>query len=326
MKSLKFFVLAACAALSLCSCKGGSQQAPVADNKFVLPDVPAVITQQQEAIDYIVKHYWDAFFADERPGVRDTSLIAGFTEEVFSEAFYSYAILLRGVDKDKAFASCAVMLDKLEKAQMANPEGTLWKKFTDVYSLMLKDVNSTVRNEEYCIPLLQKIAASPVASEEEKAAAEADLPRFCLNRLGQPAADFEFTLQNGRPASLYGIDSEYTIIFFSNPGCPNCREVMDALKQLPGIDELIASKRLAVANIYPDEDLGEWIKYAPIYPRNWLNGYDHLLRINGVPLYNIRAIPSVYLLDKDKKVIMKDAPTEYLVDTLYLIFGLDHAN
>ncbi len=324
---MRQFRIAAAAALvlaALCSCKGGSSSAPVPDNKFTMPEIPAVITEQQEAIDYVVKHYWDSFFAEERPGMRDTSLVLGFKRDVISEAFCRYALFLRGVDKDKALASCTNLLDRLEKAQLENPDGTLWKNFTELYDYAIRDVNSPYRNEEFCIPLLQKIIASPLSTDEEKATAAAELPRFCLNRLGEPAADFEFTLQNGRPASLYGIKSDYTIIFFSNPGCPNCREVMESLQQVPGIDDLIAANRLTVANVYPDEDLGEWIKYAPIYPDNWLNGYDHLHVINGTPLYNIRAIPSVYLLDKDKKVMLKDAPTEYLIDTIYSIFNLDN--
>ena len=122
--------------------------------------------------------------------------------------------------------------------------------------------------------------------------------------------------------SLYGIKSEYTILFFSNPGCPNCREVMESLQSLPGIDALIENKQLAVANIYPDEDLGEWIKYSEIYPKNWLNGYDHMLAVNNTPLYNLRAIPSVYLLDKEKRVILKDVPTDFLMQYLPQLFGL----
>lgn len=325
MKTIKIIAVSACVMLAVCSCKGGASSASAPANQFAMPEIPSVVTGQQEIFDYLVKHYWDSFFNEERPGAQDTSLIGGFTNEVFSDAMYRYAIFLRGVDKEKAWASCATLLGKLEKAQLANPEGTLWKKATEIYDLTFGDVNSPYRNEEYCLPLLQKIIESPVSTEEEKAAAEAKLPRFSLNRLGEPAADFEFTLQNGHPASLYGIKSDYTIIFFSNPGCPNCREVMEALQQVPGIDDLIADNRLTVANVYPDEDLGEWIKYAPIYPRNWLNGYDHLHVINGTPLYNLRAIPSVYLLDKDKKVILKDAPTEYLIDTIYSIFELDKA-
>ena len=45
-----------------------------------------------------------------------------------------------------------------------------------------------------------------------------------------------------------------------------------------------------------------------VYPEHWYNGFDPDLVIRGENLYNVRAIPSLYLLDRNKTVIMKDAP------------------
>ncbi len=309
-------------------CRGGNKtgknaiQGNPAANRYQLPDVPTMIDDQQQAMDYIVSHYWDRLLSEDRPGTRDTSLICGFSQKAFQEIFCQYALCLRGAGTDVALNSARTILDKIEAAQQQNIDGTLWRKFTDTYNAVLQDPNSPWRNEEYCIPLLEKRASSPLSTEEERLRAQKDLPLFCLNRLGEKANDFSFTLRNGRQVSLYGIDSEYTIIFFSNPGCTNCREVMESLQQLPNIDYLIAGKQLAVANVYPDEDLGEWIKYSAIYPENWINGYDHLLAVKNTPLYNIRAIPSVYLLDRDKRVILKDVPTDYLLQYLSQLFGL----
>ena len=73
---------------------------------------------------------------------------------------------------------------------------------------------------------------------------------------------------------------------------------------------------MAVLNIYIDEDLEAWRSYMPIYPETWYNGFDPDLMIRGETLYNVRAIPSLYLLDRDKRVIMKDAPEARLFDWL----------
>ena len=48
----------------------------------------------------------------------------------------------------------------------------------------------------------------------------------------------------------------------------------------------------------------------PIYPEEWYNGFDPDLAIRTEDLYNVRAIPSLYLLDADKRVILKDAPED----------------
>ncbi len=318
------------AAVLLASCgqgRGGKKtEADPANNRFDMPEVPAMISSEAEALDYIVTHYWDNFYSAERPGFRDTALVRGFSENAFKEIFGQYALLLRSVSAEKALKSCETFLQNTEKAQLEAGEGTLWKKVTDAYALVMGDPNSPYRNEEFCIPLYQKIVASSLSDESEKADAEAKLPLLKLNRLGEKANDFSYTMRNGRTGHLYGIDAEYTIIFFSNPGCPNCREVMESLEQFPGIDALIEGKYLAVANIYPDEDLSEWLKYSEIYPKNWINAYDHLQAIYGTPLYNIRAIPSVYLLDSEKRVLLKDVTTEYLMQYMQMIFPAQATN
>ena len=78
----------------------------------------------------------------------------------------------------------------------------------------------------------------------------------------------------------------------------------------------IADGTMAVLNIYIDEDLEAWRSYMPIYPENWYNGFDPDFVIRGETLYNVRAIPSLYLLDRNKTVIMKDAPEARIFDWL----------
>lgn len=53
--------------------------------------------------------------------------------------------------------------------------------------------------------------------------------------------------------------------------------------------------------------IDKWREYVPEYPREWLCGYDYNYIIRNDLTYSVRAIPSLYILDKDKKVILKDA-------------------
>ena len=76
---------------------------------------------------------------------------------------------------------------------------------------------------------------------------------------------------------------------------------------------------MAVANIYIDEDLEAWYGYQSIYPEEWYNGYDPNFIIRTDLLYNVRAIPSLYLLDRDKTVLLKDAPEERIFAELHKI-------
>ena len=137
-----------------------------------------------------------------------------------------------------------------------------------------------------------------------------------MNRVGTKAADFRFEDKNGIVRRLYDIKADFTVLFFSNPGCEACKEIILSLKEMPQVDKMIAARKIAVLNIYIDEDLEAWRSYMPIYPENWYNGFDPDFVIRMDQLYNVRAIPSLYLLDKDKTVIMKDAVTGNVIDFL----------
>ncbi|MBO7320662.1 MAG: DUF5106 domain-containing protein, partial [Bacteroidales bacterium] len=61
----------------------------------------------------------------------------------------------------------------------------------------------------------------------------------------------------------------------------------------------------------------QWYKYMPIYPENWINCHNEDLKIRGENLYDVRAIPSLYLLDREKRVILKDAPVNIQMEQLH---------
>ena len=56
-----------------------------------------------------------------------------------------------------------------------------------------------------------------------------------------------------------------------------------------------------------DEELDEWKKHRNDFAKEWTNGYDKELVIKNKNLYDLRAIPTLYLLDKNKTVLLKDA-------------------
>ncbi len=39
---------------------------------------------------------------------------------------------------------------------------------------------------------------------------------------------------------------------------------------------------------------------------SWINSYDSTVSLKNDEIYDLKAMPALYLLDKDKKVILKD--------------------
>ena len=63
---------------------------------------------------------------------------------------------------------------------------------------------------------------------------------------------------------------------------------------------------LKVLSVYPDEDIVAWRDYLAQMPAKWINAYDDGMVIASESLYNLNAIPSLYLLDAQKRVLVKD--------------------
>ena len=305
--------------LLLSACK---DRAEVPSRAFPMPQVPAMLgSNMEQASQYMALHFWDRLFA---PGVeysKDSSLVMGVTHADFEEAFAKYLTTLDNVPLPVMNVAQDTMLARAAGHKLSHPESRIWETITELSGKYLYDPNSPYRNEEMFLPVLAHLKESPFTTDEEKVH-YGHLHRLCsYNRIGTPAADFKYTLKKGSTSTLYQIKAEYVLLFFSNPECQTCKEIVDALANLPEISQLIDQKRLAVLNIYPDAELDEWYEYLPHYPETWINGYDQDLVLNMQTIYNIRAIPSLYLLNKEKKVIFKDAPPEKIISRLVRIAG-----
>ena len=243
------------------------------------------------------------------------------TRQEVENSFGTYSAILWQTDVRKALKSVASLFARAEAIELRDTSSNVFETITFLAHKYFYDPNSPVRNEEFYLPFVEGLAHSPAVKEDMKPAYSYDASMCRLNRIGSPAADFSFTDLAGRRHTLYGVKSDYTLLFFSNPGCQSCKEITDALVSEPFIESMQASGRLAVVNVYIDQELDKWREYAAGYPSGWISGYDHNYIIRTDQLYSVRAIPSLYLLDSSKNVILKDAPQDKVFDFLRDISG-----
>ena len=56
-------------------------------------------------------------------------------------------------------------------------------------------------------------------------------------------------------------------------------------------------------------------------PKDWINSYDKSVSLKNDEIYDLKAIPTLYLLNKEKKVLLKDATVaqidQYLQDATF---------
>lgn len=309
-KIYKIFIAAASAAVLFAGCAGKKTSAPQS-RPFPLVQVPGVVAAEQDAaVEYAAEHYWDAFTSSKGEYVCDSTLVHGVKKADVEEAFANWLGLSSNLDISRAKKNVSVLYSKADACESADTASNLFETMTGLVEKYLYDPNSPLRNEDLYGVYAKELSLCGRLEqlEREKYAREAAL--CSLNGIGTPAADFEFSDKRGVTKRLYDIKADYTLLFFSNPGCKACKEIIETLTNVLAVSGLISTGKLAVVNVYIDEDLSAWYEYMPIYPEDWYNGFDPNGVIRADTLYNVRAIPSLYLLDKDKIVLAKDAPQE----------------
>ena len=316
---LKRFGYILLVALAVVACgRNKSAEAPALPKELPTRTFPRVQPPQMHPdgpVIYTVDHFWDDYFKN-LDRFRTDSLYLGGVERVhLEEAFGLYATLLWNVPLEKAKASTARLYDQLVAAK----NGPVAQTLVELTSRYFYDPNSPVRCEDFYLPFVEKLAEGDLAPEEMRMQYGFQARMCAMNAMGTPAADFSFTDTRGRRRTLYGIEADYILLIFGNPDCTACKELVVDMESNPAVTALCDSGRLKVVDIFIDREVDQWKARVASYPKQWINGYDHTFTIRDDILYNVRAVPSMYLLDKDKRVILKDVPPEILLTYLSMI-------
>lgn len=245
----------------------------------------------EEEYEAMIAHFWDDF--DFEVGER---IIEYDTIDILN-AMGEYVSYIPPRDAD------SLMRSLIFRASQSKP---VLEFFTMIAEVVLHDPNSPLRNDEYYIPVLESMLESSLLDEYERIAPEYDLEIARKNRIGTPANDFVYTLADGSQHRMHDIEADYTILMFSNPGCPMCREIMEEITSSPLLNLLTEHGDLRTLSLYPDEDLEAWREHFNDIPTSWIRAYDKGQKITVERLYNLSAIPALYLLDSNKRVIIKD--------------------
>lgn len=136
------------------------------------------------------------------------------------------------------------------------------------------------------------------------------------NIMGKPASEIELPDTANVTRSLYSDSSaKYTIVAFWDPTCGHCKEVM------PRLDSFYKNKwKTAGLKVYAvaretDGTRKDWLKFISDHQlQEWTNVYyskeaEKALITSGIPgysqLYDVQTFPTLYLLDKEKRIVAK---------------------
>ena len=260
---------------------------------FQLPQVPSVLVEPMQRAVYVAEHYWDHF------DFCDTAYI--HLPDITEQAAVNYMDLLRLVSEEVAQNSLKGLVEKASAEPLMMDY--MWKTFFRYWH----EPNSPLKNEDMFILFCLGVEQTPEVGLflQERAAYYRKMAE--KNRMGTVATDFVYTLANGKQGRLHGIQADYTVVFFYDPDCHTCSEIKREMRLSSVLSQLVAKGELKVLTVYPDEDVALWRTRLPEMADSWINGYDKGQVLTVEEWYDLSSIPSFYVLDKQKRVLLKDA-------------------
>jgi thiol-disulfide isomerase/thioredoxin len=144
------------------------------------------------------------------------------------------------------------------------------------------------------------------------------------NLIGEKASDLEMTDSAGKPYSLYNVNADYTIVVFWDPTCGHCRE------EIPRLDSFYRarwkSEGVKIYAVLSENEKSKWQEF--IHEKNlkdWIHVYqtDESKKAESAnqkasfrQLYDVTQTPTIYLLDKEKRIIAKKLTLQQIDDLL----------
>lgn len=269
----------------------------VSEAKFPFPEIPTMLTHPEERKAYLMAHYWDNF------NFADTALVNNRNVAEQGAADY-LAILADGTLTEEQVKGS---LDGFCKGMEAQEHAR--KVFLQMMEDYLYNPNSPFHNEGLYALFLERMLKSEFVDEVRKSSLKFSLDLISRNCPGKVATDFVYFLPDGSRHSLAQTRAKNNrlLLVFYDPECPSCHETMQEMVADGLLAEAVRAGKLTVLAVYTEGNQEVWKRTLSDLPREWTVGSDRETVKQGA-LYDLKAMPSLYLLDGTKKVLLKDAP------------------
>lgn len=281
--------------LSLCCCGHNRQSMEnfISNDStvFVLPDIPQGLTDPGKRAVYLAGHYWD--------NLNPKSLRTAEDSILLEQAFVDFLTIVPLIERPAAENAVMKLLDRTQSDKGA------YGYVLELAEKYLYEADSPMENEEMLLPYFQYAADSARADDYIRMRANFLLERVLKNRPGTKATDFQYITRDNKKRNLWSVKAEELLLIFYDPECQHCMEIISQIIHDSDIFDRLNNGKLKILAIYTEGNESVWKANKNLLPANWIVGKD----ISGIvenELYDLKAMPTLYLLDKDKRVLTKD--------------------
>ncbi|MEP7253291.1 MAG: thioredoxin-like domain-containing protein [Ginsengibacter sp.] len=204
----------------------------------------------------------------------------------------------------------------------------------DMYKFLLNWLTDEYINPKYMgqdavfVHLFEKYHSKGVSSwlnEKQMTTISNRAYMLMSNLIGEQAANLEMVDTAGKARALYDLQSPFTIVVFWDPTCSHCQH------EIPRLDSFYRAnwKDEGVKMYAVLSETKEREKWTDFINRNnlqsWVNVYqteeqrkanDNAKKPSYKQLYDVTQTPTIYLLDKDKRIIAKKLTIGQIDDVL----------
>ena len=134
------------------------------------------------------------------------------------------------------------------------------------------------------------------------------------------AENFRSMTAEGRVVELDSLPTgRLTILVFFDPDCSNCRQALFGLKHSSLVNQLIEEQVLQVMTVHVGYEERLWRDMLGDMPETWVKTTTTVEMLDG-KCYDLSSMPALYLLDADRKIMMRSSYAEDLTEVLYKLW------
>jgi hypothetical protein len=283
------------------------------------PEIPEAPKQPGGKYDstfsynYYKKHFWDGInFYDDR--LIRTPIFETKLDKYFQQLVYPHPdSVIKEIDWMLGYASINEEMQKFLLSKFVNRYLNQKYMWEDAVFVHLFEKYFSQKNYSWLTDKGKKTIQDRAYS-------------LMANILGNPASDIELPDSSGKKITLYGLEAPYTVVLIYDPTCSHCKEIV------PKVDSMYEAKwKSQGVKIYAlaketDGSKNDWTNFVHQNRiEEWTNVYyskaDDKARVDaGIPsysqLYDVLSFPTLYLLDKDKRIIAKKLTYDQINDVL----------